>query len=76
MFSLIWGGGGIIFADRWKNRKNPKKIQPATISCHTVSLVYLNFFSFCCQLVSIFEENNKKVVPFVGEKLQRISNFL
>ena len=30
-------------------------------------------FLFCRQLVSIFEENNKKkIVPFVGEKLQCI----
>ena len=29
-------------------------------------------FLFCRQLVSIFEENNKKIFPFVGEKLQRI----
>ena len=31
---------------------------------------------FCSQPVPIFEENNKKIVPFVGEKLQRIRNFL
>ena len=34
------------------------------------------FFLFCWQLVSIFEQNNKKkIVPFFeGEKLQRIWN--
>ena len=45
MFSLIFGGE-IIFADRWKNRKNLKNLEPAKISCHKVSLVYLNFFVF------------------------------
>ena len=31
---------------------------------------------FCSQPVPIFVENNKKIFPFVGEKLQRIRNFL
>ena len=27
----------LIFADRWKNRKNHKKLEPANISCRTVA---------------------------------------
>ena len=44
------------------------KTRNAKILCRTVSLVYLNFFSFCWQLVSVSEENNKKESSRLKEK--------
>ena len=49
-------------------------LRPADISCHTVSLVYLNFARFVVSFVTIFAEN-KKLVPFVGELLIASSCF-
>ena len=54
MFSLIFGGE-IIFADRWKMAK----IVKIKNSCHTVSLVYLNFFCFVDSLSLYFRKTKK-----------------
>ena len=49
------------------------KFEPAKISCLTVSLVDLNFVCFVGSL-SLFWRKKilKKIIPFVGEKLQCI----
>ena len=70
MFSLIffYGGGGKLFL---RIAGKIAKIVKIKNSCHTVSLVYLNFFCFVHSL-SLYFRKTKKIVSFVGEKLQRI----
>ena len=81
MFSLFYfiflggrGGGHYFCGSLWKSQKS-YKLEPAKISCHTVSLVYLNVFCFVDSLFLYLRKTIKKIVPFVGEKLQRIWNF-
>ena len=69
MFALIFFARTYIFRDRWKNRK---KIKTRKISCHTVTLVYLNFVCFVDSLSLFLRKTIKKIVRFVTEKLQRI----
>ena len=63
MFSLIFGGELFLWI--------AGKIAKIKNLCHTVSLVYLNFFCFVDSL-SLYFRKTKKIVSFVGEKLQRI----
>ena len=49
------------------------KIVKIKNSCHTVSLVYLNFFVlWTACLYILLRKQKQKIVLFVGEKLQRI----
>ena len=50
-----------IFADRWKNRKNGKKLEPAKILCHTVTC-YLGALRKLEKIIleNAFEEKKKK----------------
>ena len=57
------GGGKLVLRIAGKMAKI-YKLEPAKISCHTVSLVHdLNFFCFFDSLSLFFEENNKKNRP-------------
>ena len=49
-----------------------QKFEPAKISFNTVSLVYLNFVCFVDSLPLFLRKTIRKIVSFVGEKLQRI----
>ena len=73
MFSLIFLGGNYFCGSLEKWQKSTK-LEPAKISCHTVSLVHdLNvFFCFFDSLSLFLRKTMKKIVPFVGKKLQRI----
>ena len=64
MFSLIffWGGGRKLFL---RIAGKIAKIVKIKNSCHTVSLVYLNFFCFNDSL-SLYLGKQKKIVSFVS----------
>ena len=64
----------IFFAETYfcGSLEKSQKLEPAKISCHTVSLVYLNFVCFVDSLSLFLRKTIKKIVPFVGEKFQRI----
>ena len=70
MFAVIFFCGNLFLQIAGKIVKIAKNFVPHGIS--SLSKLCL----FCSQPVPIFVENNKKIVPFVGEKLQRIRNFL
>ena len=56
MFALIFFAGTYFYGSLEKSQK----LEPAKISCHTVSLVCLNFVCFVDSLSLFFEENNEK----------------
>ena len=66
MFALIFFAGTYFCGSLEKSQK----LEPAKISCHTV--VYLNFVCFVDSLSLFLRKTIKKIVPFVGEKFQRI----
>ena len=71
-FFFVGGGGGDYFCGSLGKSQKSYKLEPAKISCHTVSLVYLNVFCFVDSLFLYLRKTIRKIVPFVGEKLQCI----
>ena len=66
MFALSFFAGTYFCGSLEKSQK----LEPAKISCYTV--VYLNFVCFVVSLSLFLRKTIKKIVPFVGEKFQRI----
>ena len=66
-------GRNLILADRWKNRK---KFEPAKMSCHTVSLVYLNFVCFVDSMSLFLQRTIKKNRPVRRRKTSAHLKFL